>query len=220
MVEEHVHVSCVACHELTTVPLHIISKSASHHVELQVTLVLNSLLSLGHTSGNEGGLNVGIHDTLAYWCVTSSQSILLPFRYIHAKFVLLSWLVPDKTIPVKIIYPVSHGLRVIHVKISKYTHWTECPLWTTPLHHVIYSWTCDPLMKIALPEYSTVFGKKSLIDVIVAAASHEFQNVIWYTITSQAWTCLPVVQSKNVFLIRRRGAGKSSSSHVIIFPWS
>jgi len=41
-------------------------------------------------------------------------------------------------------------------------------------------------MKITLPEYSTVFGKKSFIDVIVAAASHEFPNVILYTISSQA----------------------------------
>ena len=64
---EHVHVICVACHELITLPSHIISKSASHHhIELQVTVVQNVLAASvepSHTVSNEEGANVGTHDT-------------------------------------------------------------------------------------------------------------------------------------------------------------
>jgi hypothetical protein len=85
--------------------------------------VLHTTVVLHHALLNEFvAISGGIHINDPYSCVTSSQSILLSFRYMHAKFVLLSWLVHVKTLPVRIIYPLSHGFRVIHVNMSTYTH--------------------------------------------------------------------------------------------------
>jgi hypothetical protein len=79
--EEHVHVSCSTYPVFITLPLHIICKSAFHHVELQVTVVEKVLVSFGHTSAKLEGSNAGLHDTTqSILCVASSHSIFLSFR--------------------------------------------------------------------------------------------------------------------------------------------
>ena len=92
----------------------MISILAFHHVELHVTSVQKSHALLGHTASKVVGLKDGLHDTsvLISW-ITLSQSIILSFKYIHAKFVLLPVKSP-LTFPVKIISHLSPGLIVIH----------------------------------------------------------------------------------------------------------
>jgi hypothetical protein len=53
--------------------------------------------------------------------------------------------------------------------------------------------------------YCTFFGKKSFIDVIVAGVFPLFPKSILYDISSQIFTVLVLVQSVNVFLIRKCG---------------
>jgi hypothetical protein len=69
--------------------------------------------------------------------------------------------------------------------------------------------------------YCTFFGKKSLIDVIVAGAFPLFPKSILYAISSQTFTVFSFVQSVNVFLIRRSGShfvGIGSWSHFSFNP--